>query len=192
LCCFVHFFVKATRRDQQGSFIMYCSVQSGPGYERLPKGPRYASESLDADTGSGSVSSKNGPPPKPNPHCRTGPSSRRVCSRGPPEMGVRKLNPRGGLFTRMLEEKSAAIRKSAADTVRAAEEQVCKSREIISRSATILERATKTLVEVGSGDRRDRVIARDRKTTPIASSERLPRSPELPKLPKLKSISSHR
>ena len=60
-------------------------------------------------------------------------------------MAVRKINPRYEHFPRVLEQKSAAIRRTAAETVRMAEEHVIKAEEIVSHSALIVERALKTL-----------------------------------------------
>ena len=69
-------------------------------------------------------------------------------------MAVRKLKSREGLFVRLLEQKSAAIRRTAADTVREAEEHVVKAEEIVSHSALIVERALKTLDDLGWSRRR--------------------------------------
>ena len=46
-------------------------------------------------------------------------------------------------------ERRAAVRKTAADTVREAEEHVLRSEEIVSQSILIVERAERLLIEMG-------------------------------------------
>jgi len=64
-------------------------------------------------------------------------------------MAVNKFSARDAFFTRLLEYKSAAVRKTAADTIREAEEHVLRSEEIVSQSMMIVERAEKILQEMG-------------------------------------------
>lgn len=64
-------------------------------------------------------------------------------------MVVEKLKPRHTFFARILEQKSAELRKNAAETVRAAEEHVVRSEQIVSRSQMIVDRAKQTLNDVG-------------------------------------------
>ena len=64
-----------------------------------------------------------------------------------------KSSPQGRLLD-LLEQQSAATRKNAADTIRIAEEHVIKAEEIVFQSAIIVERALRTLDDIGWARRR--------------------------------------
>ena len=64
-------------------------------------------------------------------------------------MAVSKFSARDAFFTRLLENRVAAARKTAADTIREAEEHVLRSEEIVSQSMMIVERAEKILQDMG-------------------------------------------
>lgn len=64
-------------------------------------------------------------------------------------MAGHKIKAKHRLYEQMLEKRNAAACKAAADTIRAAEEHVLRSEEIVSQSMAIVERATKTLDGLG-------------------------------------------
>ena len=63
-------------------------------------------------------------------------------------MAVKKVNPQDVYLARIMEQRSAIVRKNAADTIRAAEEQVQRSEQIVSQAITILENAEKVLNQI--------------------------------------------
>lgn len=69
-------------------------------------------------------------------------------------MASHKIKAKHRLYEQMLEKRNAAACKAAADTIRAAEEHVLRSEEIVSQSMAIVERATKTLDDLGWSRRR--------------------------------------
>lgn len=71
-------------------------------------------------------------------------------------MAVKKVSPRDVYLTRIMEQRSAVVRKNAADTIRAAEEHVQRSEKIVSQAITILEKAEKILNQIGRTRRRRR------------------------------------
>lgn len=64
-------------------------------------------------------------------------------------MAVKKINPQDVYLARIMEQRSAIVRKNAADTIRAAEKHVQRSERIVSQAITILERAEEVLNQVG-------------------------------------------
>lgn len=64
-------------------------------------------------------------------------------------MAGHKIKAKHRLYEQMLEKRNAAACKAAADRIRAAEEHVLRSEEIVSQSIAIVERATKTLDDLG-------------------------------------------
>lgn len=64
-------------------------------------------------------------------------------------MAVRRINAHDVFLARIMEQRSAAVRKCAADTIRDAKEHVQRSEEIVSQSIAIVERAEKILNQTG-------------------------------------------
>lgn len=64
-------------------------------------------------------------------------------------MVIQKVNARHLFFGRLLEQKSAAVRKTARETIRTAQEHILKSEQIVSHSMEVVERATRVLNELG-------------------------------------------
>jgi len=71
-------------------------------------------------------------------------------------MGVKKINPRSMLYSRLLSETADNLRRSVRETVMAARGQIHKSENIVAQAHAAVEHAQKT-VEISKQGRSERM-----------------------------------